>query len=163
MLVFVAEGAFAAEAEKCFRQVLLFDFGARGCGDALRAMTGFAFLLAMFSLEGEAGLFLVVELVAVEPDEGESLSVMVHVAARAIRFAGRGVEGAAMKSDVGLDALPDFRVALEALKAPATRSEVVAGRALGDTLELFVGVREGTGRELRPADRAAAQRQHQPK
>ena len=129
--VLMAIKAFVTQAQKGLIQVS--DFDLRACRDPNMGgiVTLFAGELGVLPLQRESGETTMIELLAIQLDQRELPSVVLHVAISAIRLGRRGVVDLGMVTSVRLNATADFGVAIETLQAACGESEVMASCALG--------------------------------
>jgi hypothetical protein len=137
MLVGMARGAFPAQSEEGTVQIPHLDRRPRGTS-VLCVVAAFAFLLAMFPFEPEAGLRFVVEGIASKPDKRERPAVMLHMAPGTIGLASRSFDRARVKACLRIQPGADFRMALHAFEASRPGAEVVARSAFRNTLQLLM-------------------------
>ena len=150
VLVLMTGGTLPPQSQKRAVQILDLDFVARARRNLAGVVTALAFLRAMFSLQRETSLRLMVELTAVQARECEILPVMFHVAFRAFGLALRSPIGAGVHAVMSFDPSLDLAMAAQALEDTLPRAEFVAGRTLAYTFQLLVRKRKRARRYLRP-------------
>ena len=101
----------------------------------------------MLAFQGHAGFGGVIETLALQADEGEFFAVVVRMASRAVRLAGRTLIFVRMKTGVGVKPALDLGMTFEALKTARSPAgpEVVTGGALCYAFILLMGVCQRAG------------------
>ena len=140
MRLLVARSALASQAQEGTVEILQLYLGASSSCDLCRGMAALASLLAMLAFQSEAGLGTMIETVPVQGDEREFWAAMFHMAARAVRLAGGAFVSARVIARARCHSAPNLDVTFEAFET--ARSQIVAGCALSDTLQLRVSARQ---------------------
>ena len=144
----VATRALAPQPEERVLRIFDLDLHLRFRRHILRRMAALAFLLAMFSFQRETCAGSVIEILAVQPDQLELLSVVFNVAARAVGFrSGRRVSPRVI-SGARVDAALDLDVTLQALESERAAAQPVTETALRDAIQTLVRPRKRTRRDL---------------
>jgi hypothetical protein len=159
MAILMTSGAFGTQTEISPVWIFHLDGGASFGSEAVLVVASSAPLLAVLALQREAGLRTVIEILLIEPHQGKSLPVMLHVAARAVGGAGRGLVGPRVEAGMCIEAALNFHVTVQTFESSRTVAEIVALSAFRDTLERSMRARKRSGRDLSPG-RPAYQKGH---
>lgn len=153
MRLLVAVGTLAPQPQEGLVEIFHLDFGAARLRDLCGIVAAFAFLLAMLALQSETRLGAMIEALPVHGYKCEFRAAMFDMAARAIRLAHGAFVGSRVKACGRFYSALNLGVAFHAFEAPC--SEIMAGGAFGDAVQLRVSARQRTRCNLRHGDTRA--------
>jgi len=144
--VFMARDAGLGQAQERAVQILVLNRRAFLRRDAGRVVALIALESSVFAFE-HVSRFAVVESFDVPLDQGEIVAVVLGVAAGAFLAGAGGNLVSGVKPAMSIQAIRDFRVALETLQRGLT-AELMTTGAVGRSIEGLVGTRQRAGRNL---------------
>ena len=149
----VARHTLASETKEGPVEIFQLDFRT-GCGcNPGCGMATLALLPAMLPFQSEACLGPMIEVFPVQSDEGEFRAAMFNVAARTILLADGTIVGPRVKALLAVHSALDLKMTFQAFETP--RSKIVAGCALGNTLQVRMYRRQKARGNLRLGDNDA--------